>query len=162
MEVVGTVAAIPGLIELAKTTVGLVHDVCRNRKVLSQATAGLEARLQALTDVLELIVARRHSTLLSSDQRTKLMPLIQQLVEQLGSLNGFLISARSESRLHRIKVAVNRPQLTIKNDVQRLASSIDVLKLYLLEYSLELNEGKSRPHSSHTKYEAYLFNVFFH
>ncbi|KAI1122922.1 hypothetical protein F5Y10DRAFT_286636 [Nemania abortiva] len=141
MEVVGTVAAIPGLIDLAKTTLGLVHDVCRNRKVLSQATAGLGVQLQALTDVLELIVARRHLTLLSSDQRTKLMPLIQQLVEQLESLNGFLASARSESRLHRIKVAVKRPQLTIKNDVQRLTASIDVLKLYLLECSLTLNEA---------------------
>ncbi|KAI8948032.1 hypothetical protein F4801DRAFT_604707 [Xylaria longipes] len=140
MEVVGTVATIPGLIDLAKTTLGLVRDACHNRKVLSQATAGLKVQLQALTQVLELIVSRRHSTLLSSDQRTKLMPLIQQLLEQLESLNGFLISARSESRLHRIKVAVKRPQLTIKNDVQRLAASIDVLKLYLLECSLTLNE----------------------
>ncbi|KAI0445804.1 hypothetical protein F4803DRAFT_506479 [Xylaria telfairii] len=139
MEVIGTVAAIPGLVDLAKTTIGLVHDVCRNRKVLSQATAGLEAQLQALTDVLELIVIR-HSTLLSSGQRTKLTPLIQQIVEQLEALNRYLSSARSESRLHRIKVAVKRPQLTIKDDVQNLAASIDVLKLYLLECSLTLNE----------------------
>ncbi|KAI1323898.1 hypothetical protein F5Y16DRAFT_402997 [Xylariaceae sp. FL0255] len=140
MEVVGTIAAIPELIKLSKTTIRLVRDVCCSRKTLAEATTGLDVQIEALTEVLELIVTRKDSTVLSTGQRTKLMPLIQQLVEQLEALNEYLISARSESRLHRIKIAVKRPKIAITEIVQRLQASIDLLNLYLLEYNLTLSE----------------------
>ncbi|KAI0105673.1 hypothetical protein GGR51DRAFT_181408 [Nemania sp. FL0031] len=140
MEVVGLVAAVPGLIELTTGTLRLLRDVSQSRKTLSEATRSLELQLQALSEVLSLLVSRGHSGLLLSTQRQKLPPLIDQLREQLGSLNTFLSATRSDSRLKRIKIAVNNPKKRLNDDMQKLERTINILKFYLLERSITLNE----------------------
>ncbi|KAI0869188.1 hypothetical protein GGS24DRAFT_479628 [Hypoxylon argillaceum] len=140
MEVVGLVASIPGLIELTTTTLILLRDVSQSRKALSEVTKSLDLQLQALSEVLNLFLSRGHSTFLLSSQRQKLSPLIEQLRQQLESLKTFLSTTRSQSRLQRIKIVVNNPKKKLRDEIQKLETSISILKLYLLECSLTLNE----------------------
>ncbi|KAI1352905.1 hypothetical protein F5Y01DRAFT_323655 [Xylaria sp. FL0043] len=140
MEVVGLIAAVPGLIELTKTTLSLLRDLSHSRKTLSEVTNGLEPELLALTEVLELIVSKRHSSCLLSNQRQKLRPVIQQLRDQLKSLNEFLLTTQSEKRLQRMKVIVSRRKNKLRDDVQKLERNVSILKLYLLECNITLNE----------------------
>ncbi|KAJ8128696.1 hypothetical protein O1611_g4939 [Lasiodiplodia mahajangana] len=140
MEVVGLVAAVPGLIELTTAALRLLRGVSQSRKTLSEATNGLELQLQALSEALNLLVSRGHSGLLLSTQRQKLPPLIAQLREQLGSLNTFLSATRSDSKLKRIRIAVNNPKKRLNDEIQKLERSINILKFYLLEHNVTLNE----------------------
>ncbi|KAI0817308.1 hypothetical protein GGR55DRAFT_673145 [Xylaria sp. FL0064] len=140
MEVVGLIAAVPGLVELTKTTLGLLRDLSQSRKTLSEVTNGLEPQLLALTEVLKLIVSKRHSSCLLSNQRQKLRPVIEQLRDQLKSLNEFLLTTQSEKRLQRMKLIVLHRKNRLRDDVQRLERNIDILKLYLLECSITLNQ----------------------
>ncbi|KAI0424265.1 hypothetical protein F5Y09DRAFT_324889 [Xylaria sp. FL1042] len=140
MEVVGLIAAVPGLIELAKTTLGLLRDLSQSRKTLSEMANGLEPQLLALTEVLELIMSKRRSSSLLSNQRQKLTPVVEQLCGQLKSLNEFLLSAKSAKRLQRMKNIVSRPKKKLRDDIQRLERNINILRLYLLEYNITLNE----------------------
>ncbi|KAJ2991007.1 hypothetical protein NUW58_g2684 [Xylaria curta] len=140
MEVVGLVAAVPGLVKLTKTTLSLLHDVSQSRKALSKVTNSLESQLQALSEVLELFTSRHHPDLLLSSQRQKLSPLIKQLHEQLESLNAFLTATRSKSRLQRMRIIVNNPKKKLQEDVQKLERSISIVKLYLLECNITSNE----------------------
>ncbi|KAI1774621.1 hypothetical protein F4818DRAFT_418445, partial [Hypoxylon cercidicola] len=141
MEVVGVVAAIPELVKLTKNTAILIRDISNTRKALSKITDGLDLQLQALTEALDLINARSDPKLLSSNHRQKLSELVQQLREQLGSLNHVLSSARSDSKLKRMWMVVRGLKKQLKDDVQKLETSITILKLHLLECNLTLCEN---------------------
>ncbi|KAI1121750.1 hypothetical protein F5Y10DRAFT_288079 [Nemania abortiva] len=140
IEVLGLVAAVPRLVELTTGTLVLLRDVSQNRKALSKVTNGLELQLQALSEILNLLSSESHSSLLLSSKRQKLSPLIEQLHKQLGSLNTFLSATQSEKTLQRIKIVATHPKKNLQEHMQKLERSISIIKLYLLEHNITLNE----------------------
>lgn len=145
MEVVGLIAAIPELVKLANTTITLLRDVSNSRKALAKITNGLEIQLQALTEALDRVTPKRDCKLISPDPRLKLAPLIQQLREQLQALSSVISSSQTDSKLGRVRLVVGGLKKKLRDDVQKLETSIAILNLHLLKCTLSLGEGERSP-----------------
>lgn len=142
MEVVGLVAAVPGLIDLVKITVGLLRDVAQSRKALSKATKGLDTQIKALSEVLQALNARGNSPLLSRNQHPMPLALMEQLHGQVESLNDFLAATICANRLRRIWIVIQNPKKKLAEYMQELERSISILNLHLHEYNIISNDSE--------------------
>ncbi|KAI1458109.1 hypothetical protein F4805DRAFT_425526 [Annulohypoxylon moriforme] len=144
MEVVGVVAAIPGLIDIIKRIKTTVQDFT-NRKILSKETTNLIAQLDLINQILVDIQGRWDPTSFHRSNLNRLPPAIASLKNDLDSLNSLLstkIPARSRSLLlKQAMLMVSGFEAKVKHHVDRLEKTKSLLMLVILAHGDEVAEA---------------------
>jgi hypothetical protein len=136
MEVVGLIAALPGLIEIVKGTNTALQGLLRKNAFVTETTELID-QLQVLTKILGDIEAQWRNISLTPGQLQALPPAVTTLREDLTSLNKLIastgISANGPRLLKRAKLIVSGYEKKLKLYIDRLERSKSSLTLLLVQ-----------------------------
>ena len=132
MEVVGVVAAVPGLIKILSKSVNLVRD-CAGKHRFSQKTQGLDSQLKLLQDVLNGINTRWAARSLPSAELRQLGPVLKELRERLESLNRLLARAIAPTFFLRLNMSLFGFEKQLKEHVSQIEGIKTLLTLKMAE-----------------------------
>ncbi|KAM0809547.1 hypothetical protein AB5N19_09891 [Seiridium cardinale] len=136
MEVIGVIAAVPGLIEIAKGAKSAISSLA-SKTAFVKETAQLIAHLEAVTESLGKIEKRWKNISLSSDQLQALPVAITTLRDDLSSLNQLIASSGVATDgprlLKRAKLLASGYGKKLKRHIDRLERSKSSLAILLID-----------------------------
>ena len=128
MEIVGAVAAVPGILEIIVKTVMLVQD-CASSARFSKATKGLDVQLELLRDILVEIERGWKARSPPRSDFKKLNGAFKELREELDALNELLGRALASSLARRIKMSLFGFEKKLKEHLMRIEQIKSLLTL---------------------------------
>lgn len=144
MEVVGVVAAVPGLIEIIHGVATAVQGFA-NRKSSAKAATRLISQLHDIEDLLEDVHKSWKSNPSSRTQLQKLAPTFKQLSEELRSLEQTLNSPTSSKRpgnfFKRAYLLSTGPDKAIKESLVSLTQLKTSLTLIIARHNDGVADG---------------------
>ncbi|KAK5653019.1 hypothetical protein OQA88_9305 [Cercophora sp. LCS_1] len=128
MEVLGVVAAVPGLLEIIAKTATLVQD-CASSNRLSNVTKGLDCQLNLLRSTFAEIDKGWKARYLPPTELRELNPVLKELREELEALNKLLTYAVAPNLLRRVKMSLFGFEKKLKEHVLRIEQIKSLLAL---------------------------------
>ncbi|KAI1413928.1 hypothetical protein F5Y13DRAFT_198341 [Hypoxylon sp. FL1857] len=142
MEVIGVIAAIPGLIDIVTCTKTTVQGLV-NRKIFLKETTNLVTQLDLISQILVDIKGRWSSASFRRFNLDRLLPAITSLKNDLQSLNSILAKVPTRSGPLLLKQAVlmiSGVETKIKHHSERLEKTKSLLTLIILAHGDEIAE----------------------
>ena len=150
MEVIGLIAAIPGLIEILKKTISIA-DLLIHKKTLTEAVTAVRDQLGIVEAVLDDVQKRSRTSLLSTAQLQCLGPHVTALRRDLEGLTEVLSEAsgsvndRKRRFFGQFKLAIKGCDTTIKQYSHRIENTKNTLNLILGNQVAGCVEGNYTP-----------------
>ncbi|KAJ8126875.1 hypothetical protein O1611_g6761 [Lasiodiplodia mahajangana] len=144
MEVIGLVAAIPGLIEITQTTISLVQTFINHGSFMKQITELLD-QLESIERILQDIQGRLKSSTIHRSDFSRLTTEVHGLKSELTALNDLLKSlaadpSRKVKVLQRGRLLISGFEGKIKKCSERLDKATSLMLIILTQHSA-ITEG---------------------
>ncbi|KAI0381810.1 hypothetical protein F5Y04DRAFT_60447 [Hypomontagnella monticulosa] len=143
MEVVGVVAAVPGLVELVRHVATAAGQISSGTRMI-KAVQGSQAQLQVLEQILASIQKRNETSSPNSILNTRLAPVLRDIqaeIEKLQRLITKVTESDGASRvLKRARLVLIGFEKQFTNHLRRIESATKLLQLYLSESTIQSDQ----------------------